>query len=824
MRSFLPTEEEIFDVKSREASREQLERLDKRRVNIYRCAYVLFSLALLVLVPVPLAGLLSYHLIDFFELAHKTDAVYFWQLDRMWLSWANLGVEVWPVSLLAVVVFTVLLFTLYSIIFSRFKKAQIRPLREIRPPVAGNGEHGTAREMNDAEKIDAGFIAWYPYKPLGKNAFADVCLPDIAGYRKPLSLPPDFGGVVGHEGEPGTKTECFHLSPPGHTTYFALSGEGKSRRCIKTTIHLKALRRESMAVMDEKEEHFLDCHETLRALGYDVFIVNLRDPAFSDGWNLLTRINEWYDEHENITFEQIEKESGKRVRQTWQARIGKEWEKNGEIITEALAEKIAVEELKALQQAAIDYCLTRCERAATELGRIISETYSSNSVANKDFWSSQAAGIITAGNMLNVECPNKDVRNMFNIVRFFDVLGEERTIRTKIKGTKNQHAESKISLISTIFSSLDPYHPSRGAYVAAKQAKGNTASSINTTALNSLKIFMNRDMQSLGNKSDFDMRKFGTKPTAVFIVPPHEEETYAPLFPIFIKQLYQTLIEVAREHGGRLPITFNFILEELGVIWKIPGLCTKYSMGRDYGVRFIAAAQDMAQINKYDEGRVGGQDEILGNSRTVVYMSSSNDKAHHFMSKRCGNYTIQVKDGGESKHKGTFNPLAGSVSTSTKLTGRPLYFPDEVGRINIDVDGVMVYRASRGIGMFPSQDLAKMSTNDFFSLPKPSKCSDTDDRRTKELRMQRRAKLSPKPFTRPKLWDVEGLVPLQYRDLVSQDANGVLMPDKVPAKAKGGDGASAKKKQSPGQMSFQELWNVVRSEATTQSEELTGVK
>ena len=59
-------------------------------------------------------------------------------------------------------------------------------------------------------------------------------------------------------------------------------------------------------------------------------------------------------------------------------------------------------------------------------------------------------------------------------------------------------------------------------------------------------------------KSDFNMKDIGRQKTAVFMIVQDEKKTLHPLATIFIKQIYETLIDVAQESGGKLPYRTNF--------------------------------------------------------------------------------------------------------------------------------------------------------------------------------------------------------------------------------------------------------------------------
>ena len=63
--------------------------------------------------------------------------------------------------------------------------------------------------------------------------------------------------------------------------------------------------------------------------------------------------------------------------------------------------------------------------------------------------------------------------------------------------------------------------------------------------------------------SDINISKIGFEKTALFLILPDEKTTINFIVSIFIKQLYQCLIDTAQStQTGALPVRVNFLLDE----------------------------------------------------------------------------------------------------------------------------------------------------------------------------------------------------------------------------------------------------------------------
>ena len=134
--------------------------------------------------------------------------------------------------------------------------------------------------------------------------------------------------------------------------------------------------------------------------------------------------------------------------------------------------------------------------------------------------------------------------------------------------------------------------------------------------------------------TEVDLSSIGKKPTAVYIIIQDEKKTYHSLATIFLKQVYETLIDVAQAHGGKLPCRTNFLLDEFANMPPLKDVTTMITAARSRQIRFTMIIQNFAQLNK-----VYGKDDaetIKGNCGNIIYLISTELAALEEISKLCG--------------------------------------------------------------------------------------------------------------------------------------------------------------------------------------------
>ena len=246
--------------------------------------------------------------------------------------------------------------------------------------------------------------------------------------------------------------------------------------------------------------------------------------------------------------------------------------------------------------------------------------YEENSGNQDPFWEKTAADYFAGIALAMFEDTTEDKINI-NSINMTATVGED-----KIGGS---------TYIKEYFNMKDPASP---AYVNASgtvMAPSDTKGSIISVFKQKVKLFASREnLSEMLSHSDIELDSIGKKKTAVFIIIQDEKKTYHSLATIFIKQVYETLIDVAQGNGGKLPVRTNFLLDEFANMPPLKDVTTMITAARSRQIRFIMIIQNFAQLNK-----VYGKDDaetIKGNCGNIIYLISTELAALEEISKLCG--------------------------------------------------------------------------------------------------------------------------------------------------------------------------------------------
>lgn len=353
-----------------------------------------------------------------------------------------------------------------------------------------------------------------------------------------------------------------------HNLIIGSTGSGKTQITVLPLVKVLAKKGESMIVTDPKGEIYEQTSNMLREKGYNVVLLNFRDPQKGNSWNPLTLP---YKLHK----------SGNK-------------DKANELLDD-LAMNILYDEKSQNQD---------------------------------PFWEKTSADYFAGLSLALFEDASEEEINL-NSINLMTTIGEE-----KIGGT---------TYIKEYFNSKDPSSP---AYINASStlmSPTDTKGSILAVFKQKIKLFSSREnLSEMLSYSDFDMEDIGRKKTAVFIVIQDEKKTYHSLVTIFIKQCYETLIDVAQESGGKLTYRTNFILDEFANMPPLKDVTTMVTAARSRKIRFNFIIQNFSQLNQV-YGTENGE-TIKGNCGNIIYLISSEIKALEEISKMCGEVKSKEKD------------------------------------------------------------------------------------------------------------------------------------------------------------------------------------
>lgn len=362
------------------------------------------------------------------------------------------------------------------------------------------------------------------------------------------------------------------------------------------------------------------------------------------------------------------------------------------------------------------------ERYAEDIGYALTSHVSSTT---DPIWPTTARAVVKALALLVASAPIADAqKNLYSCITILGNYGAP-------------DGEGDISLYR-IIDALPVDHPARRAWLSAKLAEGKLRSSIFVNALSDIQLFGDSNIARITAAQGFKMDAIAEEKAAVFLIAPDERPAYNGLVTLFVEQLFQRMVQIGNQSGGRIPRRINFLLDEAGNLPPIPALASKLTIAGGRGMRFHLALQDFAQFDK-----LYGLDSktIRGNCHNWIYLSTSDVGTAKLISERLGRYTIKVAGSSSSTSTGDRS----CSSHSTTLQSRALLQEDEVMRWRPDVDGVIVSRSREHPAMYELPDLSKWAANAAFGMG--------STQAQNVAIMQRRAGLLPRTIhTMPESW------------------------------------------------------------------------
>lgn len=309
---------------------------------------------------------------------------------------------------------------------------------------------------------------------------------------------------------------------------------------------------------------------------------------------------------------------------------------------------------------------------------------------SQPIWNDGAESVI-ASLILAVasDAPDVSMKHMPSVYKTLAELGEAQLVQAG-----NRILE--YIPLTEYMKSLPMDHPARDAYATARLAPEKTRGSFFTTVASLLRLFSDPSIQHLTSVQDHDLKQPGYKKTAVFLIIPDEDKTRHPLAALYCDQAYQALVDLANDHGGRLPVRTNFLSDEWGNMPSIKDFDTKLTVSGGRGIRWHLIVQDFAQINAAYGPHVAKT--IRGNCHNLIYLLTTDIDTAEEISKRCGRYTIRTE--------GSSYTVSDKVSTGQNqgLTGRYLRDSNEI--LKWPEDWSLVLMARNNPAKLPLPDLS----------------------------------------------------------------------------------------------------------------------
>ena len=259
--------------------------------------------------------------------------------------------------------------------------------------------------------------------------------------------------------------------------------------------------------------------------------------------------------------------------------------------------------------------------------------------------------------------------------------------------------------------SINQNHPAIDLLAMSEIAHAKTRSSFYTSALTTLKLFTNLNINSITSDTNINLKDIGRKKVALFIILPDEKETYYSIASLFVHQLYVSLVSQADKLGGKLRQRVNFLLEEFGNFTKIPNMSSKLTVAGSRNIRFNLFIQSFKQLEEKYGKEVASI--IRYNCENWIYLQTDDMETLEELAKRLGKYTTSSYSISSNQNNGGSINTSTSSGSSVNLIARDLLSPDEIKKIKRPY---LLYLSRLEPAVMYCPDISLWNFNTIFSM------------------------------------------------------------------------------------------------------------
>ena len=329
-----------------------------------------------------------------------------------------------------------------------------------------------------------------------------------------------------------------------HTLLIGATGTKKSRMVVMPAVRLLAAGAgESIVICDPKAEVYHRTSGFLKECGYDIHVINLRDPVTGDCWNIM-----------DIPF---------------QSYLEGNVDKAYEYINDQAAVLIPLD--------------------------------------SKDpYWDFSSRDLYVGLTML-----------LFELVKESGLSQEAVNVQSLLQLKADLFTSTRTSEIkqNPIWHFAEKHDMIRNKLLGIVICPSDTMGCILSVFDQYLSCFsLQPKIIDLLSKTTFPLDRVGYDKTAIFLIMPDEKSTYHKLITVFIKQIYEFLIDQAykdRMDSG-FPRRVNFLLDEFSSLPTITDFPQMISASRSRNIRFTIIVQSKHQLKQ----RYGDETETIQSNCT----------------------------------------------------------------------------------------------------------------------------------------------------------------------------------------------------------------
>ena len=468
----------------------------------------------------------------------------------------------------------------------------------IKSKKVGNGQHGTARFATKGEI---------------KRTFSSLPFePEL--WRQGKNLPKVQGTIVACRGSE-KKTTALIDTGDVHTIMIGAVGVGKTAFFLYPNLELACASGMSFVSSDSKGDVARNYGTIAKKFyGYNVSVLDLRNPTRSDENNILHLVNKYMDEYLSD---------------------------KTNLSAKAKAEKYAKITAKT----------------------IINIGGGDGNYGQNAYFYDAAEGLISSVILLLAEFGEKNERHIVSVFKLIQDLLAKYQPSPKAKPQM---------YFTKLMEKIPSEHKAKWLAGAALNSADQAMLSVMSTALSRLNSFLDSEMeQLLCFGTAIDAERFCSEKSAIFIILPEEDTSKYFMVSLLIQQLYREILVIADENGGALPNRVMFYCDEFGTFPKIEGAEAMFSAGRSRKISIVAIIQSFAQLEQ-NYGKQG-MEIITDNTQLTVFGGfAPNSQSAEVLSKALGEQTVLSGTVSHGREKGQSLQMIGRpLMTVDELKSMP---------------------------------------------------------------------------------------------------------------------------------------------------------
>lgn len=342
---------------------------------------------------------------------------------------------------------------MFAIIGTLTIVSNIYSLNNIKSKRVGNGQHGNARFATEREiKKIYSIVPYHPKTWRKTKGKADLPQGTVVGMRK-------------HKGEVCAVVDSGDV----HTLMIGAAGVGKTACFLYPNLEYACASGMSFLSTDTKGDLARSYGNICRDYGYNIAVIDLRNPVQSDSFNMLSMVNKYMDMYKN----------------------------SGEISDKAKSEKYAKITAKTI---------------------IYSGEGDASGYGQNAFFYDAAEGLLTSVVLLVAEYCKPEERHIISVFKMIQDL-----LAPIPKMGKNDKKQTQFQML---MQKLPDTHKAKWFAGAALNTSEQAMQSVLSTALSRLNAFLDSEMeQILCFDTAVDAEKFCNTKSAIFLIMPEEDNS-----------------------------------------------------------------------------------------------------------------------------------------------------------------------------------------------------------------------------------------------------------------------------------------------------------